>query len=616
MNLRVITPIAVGDGEEPWAPGLLQAFLLRAQFSRSKARALGWRGIKPSRMGGESWTCRVHGRLGVYGLLFEEERKESDRLNSVFSLHYFPHPDEPRAEMLPLLAAAMTQAPDYWERVREFPLAEGTDGAFRVATLRVNAGRDGEWLGLGFDALSRQRTVSLDGIPAPDASGRFIVPPGGLESDVAAYSLCLHFFTTLASTVTFGLQEAPSRVRLRVAPGEARAFSESHGWMSFANPRVKRILLDLHYGDCLPVLRGGEGVLRKAWRRGLPLEAFQRQPWLHAHEPEWLVQSALKTRASVDRPELLILSGFLGSGKTSLLRRFIEYCLQRDRFVAVIQNEIGEIGLDGKLLDHEYSVVELDEGCVCCSLAGQLKKGLAQILERFKPDVAVLETSGLANPKNLRAELGEVSELVECGALLILVDGANIENTLRQSTVARDQIEAADALVLNKIDLLSEEELFRVEALLGRINPRALLLRASEGDIPFGLVCDAACASPSPKRSLLPRLDDLRRPAHADEGYAARTVHCPCPVDEEQLRGALREAAVHAFRIKGIVDLESAGLAQPEAHLVQIVAGRIELTPLIDPGAERYLICIGREGVEQARETLARLWREEESLPV
>ena len=302
---------------------------------------------------------------------------------------------------------------------------------------------------------------------------------------------------------------------------------------------------------------------------------MHRQPWFHAHRPEWLHLAGRKAHSSIDRPELLILSGFLGSGKTTLLRRFIEHCLQRDRFVAVIQNEIGEIGLDGKLLDHDYSVVEMDEGCVCCSLAGQLKKGLAQILARFRPDVVVLETSGLANPKNLRGELAELVDLVDCGALAVLVDGANIEETLARSAVARDQIEAADILVVNKMDLLSPEDAARVGRTLREINVRALQLQARDGTIPFGLICDADRPPTAEVQPLLPRFQERPRPSHAAEGYAARTVRCSGAVPLAPLRAGLAEAAAHAFRIKGIVDVG------PEAapHLVQVVAGRVELTP-------------------------------------
>jgi len=605
MDLRAITPIAPGDGEGAWLPGLLQAFLLRAQFSRAQARAMGWRGVRPSLSGGESWTCRVHGQPGVYGLLFEAEQVETGRLRGEFSLHYFPHPDEPRAEMFPLAAAVLAQTPDYWDQVRGFPLAPGTFGPFQIATLRLDAALDSHSLFLGIEALSRQRVLSVDGVPAPQAPGRFMVAPGSLESDVPAYCLALHFFKTLAATVTHGLGEAPGRFRLRLAVGHMRVYSSGGRWTDKSAPGIRRVHLELHYGLCHPETAGPEGVVRLAWRRGLPPGRFQRQPWFHAHRPEWLVQAGRKIRASMDRPELLILSGFLGSGKTTLLRRFIEHCQQRDRFVAVIQNEIGEIGLDGKLLDNDYSVLEMDEGCVCCSLAGQLKKGLHQILERFRPDVVVLETSGLANPKNLRGELAELADLADCGALVVLVDGANAEATLAHSAVARDQVEAADVLVLNKMDLLQTEDAARVAAVLRGLNPRALQLLSRQGDIPFGLICDAV---PPPKseggKSLLGRYQDHERPAHAAEGYAARTVRCEGAVPLGELHAALCRASGFTFRIKGIVDVGP----EAEPHLVQVVAGRVELTPLADPGSARHLTCIGQEGLDSACRCLEQLW--------
>ena len=150
-----------------------------------------------------------------------------------------------------------------------------------------------------------------------------------------------------------------------------------------------------------------------------------------------------------ERPPLIILTGFLGSGKTSFLQHFIEYQTQRSRFVAVIQNEIGEVGLDGKLLD--YTVTEIDEGCVCCSLAGNLKQAVRGILESFSPDTIILETSGLANPLNLLEEMSELGEVVRFDTTVTLVDVLNLESTLSDYRIAVDQIRAADVIVLNKL---------------------------------------------------------------------------------------------------------------------------------------------------------------------
>lgn len=604
MNLRDITPIAPGDAPGDWLPGLLQALLVRAQFVRSEARALGWRGIRPGPAGTESWTCRVQGMPGVYGLLFEGEEilggQAGGWLTGRFSLHYFPHPEEPRALMFPLAAAALAQTPDYFDRVRGFPLEPGTCGPFAVAGLELAAARDGQALSLGLNALSRRRVAALDGIPAPAGDG-FVVPPGGLESDVPAYCLALHFFKTLAATATHGLGESPARQRLRQASGRVRTFDAAGVCSERGDRHVRRLLLDLDYGQAPPPLPREQGADLLFWRRGLARGRLQRQAWMHAHDPAWLLAAGRKTGATAGRPELLVLSGFLGAGKTTLLRRLVEHCQQRDRFVAVLQNEIGEVGLDGRLLEGEASVLEIDEGCVCCSLAGQLAKGLAQVLERFRPDLVVLETSGLANPRNLLSELGEVAELVTRGALVVVADGPGVEAALAKSAVARDQVEAADVLVLNKTDLLGPGEAERVARALRALNPGALLLPACGGDIPFGLVCDL---ERQPRAALAPALADLR-PAHAEEGYAARTVRCPAPVPAAALRLALAAAAGAAFRIKGIVEVDPGG-----PHLVQAVAGRVELSPMpaSEAGPERWLTCIGQAGLGAACALLEALW--------
>jgi hypothetical protein len=92
------------------------------------------------------------------------------------------------------------------------------------------------------------------------------------------------------------------------------------------------------------------------------------------------------------------------------------------------RNEIGEVGLDGKLLD--YTVTEIDEGCVCCSLVGNLKRAVQGILENFSPDTVILETSGVSNPKNLLDELGELMEMVRVDCTATIVDALNFETSI------------------------------------------------------------------------------------------------------------------------------------------------------------------------------------------
>jgi G3E family GTPase len=215
---------------------------------------------------------------------------------------------------------------------------------------------------------------------------------------------------------------------------------------------------------------------------------YRDKLWWHADQLKGSKSVDKKILGMDERPPLIVLTGFLGSGKTSFLQHFIEYQTQRSRFVAVIQNEIGEIGLDGKLLD--YTVTEIDEGCVCCSLVGNLKRAIQSILESFSPDYIILETSGLANPKNLLDDLGELAETVRLDATVTVVDALNFESTLANYAIAADQVAAADVLLLNKSDLVDEARLEQVKRQLGRLNANAPICVTRRGDVNPALIFD------------------------------------------------------------------------------------------------------------------------------
>ncbi len=621
MDLRTITPVPVDQGHGCWTAGMLRALLLRTQFHRPEARALGWRGIRPTVAHGEGWTCKLHGSPGVFGMLFEGERMSGDTLTGTFSLHYFPHPDEPRAERFSLAAGVATLLSDYWENVREFPSAPAMRTLFRVGTLRVVADRQGETLRLELSGLSRTRVIAADGIRQSEGlpedvmsqfdgmqedvmrqsegtargtgtADPYVVHPGDAESDIPSFGMALRLFRCLAASASFVLGEAPVACRYAVRPGWQGWFTRAGEYRNVPAAGVRRISMALAYGKTPRPDRAAP------WRPADtgPLHA---QPWMTAHRPGWMGGAAGADTAGGGgpRPPLLVLTGFLGSGKTTLLRHFIEYNLQRDRFVAVIQNEIGAVGLDGKLLEDGCRVVEADEGCVCCSLSGRLRHGLAQVLDRFTPDVVVLETSGLANPLNLLDELHEVSDLVDRGAVITVVDTVSFANALRESRVARDQVAAADILVLNKIDIAGPEHIEAAHAMAARINPGAMLHEATGGAIPFGLLTEADAPRPEKRPRGLPRFRDAAFPGgpatHADDGYAAETVRVHAPMALPQLESLLEWESRRYFRIKGVVDV--AGHDAP--MLAQSVDGRMSITPL--PGhadAERFLTFIGKGG--------------------
>ena len=125
------------------------------------------------------------------------------------------------------------------------------------------------------------------------------------------------------------------------------------------------------------------------------------------------------------RPGLIVLTGFLGSGKTSLLLEMLEHLRAHDQFVAIIQNEIGATGVDGYLVDGGESALTLDEGCVCCTLAGSLSNGIRRLTQQFQPERIILETSGLANPLNLLQEQDSWADLARLEMVVTVVDAVH-----------------------------------------------------------------------------------------------------------------------------------------------------------------------------------------------
>src|SRR2546427_360576 len=167
-----------------------------------------------------------------------------------------------------------------------------------------------------------------------------------------------------------------------------------------------------------------------------------------------------------------ILTGFLGSGKTTLLRHVLAHGLQ-GKPVAVIMNEIGEVGIDGKVvtgLANVEKMVELTSGCICCSIDDyRFDLAIQEIVETARPHLVIIESTGLADPEPLAYRVKNAG--LGLDAVITVVDAANVDRELRETAVARMQIEAADFLVVNKTDLVDG-----ARALRRRRLPRPLQL--------------------------------------------------------------------------------------------------------------------------------------------
>ena len=185
-----------------------------------------------------------------------------------------------------------------------------------------------------------------------------------------------------------------------------------------------------------------------------------------------------------------ILTGFLGAGKTTLLNHILNN--QQGLKTAVLVNEFGEIGIDNDLIVATgEDMVELSNGCICCSINGELLEAVYRILDRPEPvDYLVVETTGLADPLPVAMTFlgSDLRDATRLDSIITLVDAENFSDDLLEGEVARAQIVYSDMLLLNKCDLVAEERLSALEAQLRQIKTDARILRSVKGEVPLPLL--------------------------------------------------------------------------------------------------------------------------------
>jgi G3E family GTPase len=193
------------------------------------------------------------------------------------------------------------------------------------------------------------------------------------------------------------------------------------------------------------------------------------------------------------RIPVTVLTGFLGAGKTTLINRILTE--QHGKRIAVIENEFGEIGVDHELvIGAEEEIFESSNGCICCTVRGDLIRILTQLRKRRERfDAILIETTGLADPAPVAQTFftdEDIKEFFALDAIVTLVDAHHFEQELEQSPIVREQIAFADIVLLNKIDLVDSRELARIEQRLRGLNGTAQLLRTHNADAPLERVLD------------------------------------------------------------------------------------------------------------------------------
>jgi G3E family GTPase len=304
-----------------------------------------------------------------------------------------------------------------------------------------------------------------------------------------------------------------------------------------------------------------------------------------------------------------LLTGFLGAGKTTLLNHILSN--QQGLRSAVLVNEFGDVGIDHDLVDATgASMVELSNGCICCSINGELQEAVHRVLERPEPiDLIVVETTGLADPLPVALTFmaGDLRDRLRLDSIITVIDAQHFSVTALESPIARAQVVYGDILLLNKADLVDEQRLDAVEAELRAIKTDARILRASRGEVPLGLVLSVGLFESDRLASLQAQEESgeqLHNDRHHDhphphipelEGFCSVSLAVEAPFDLRRFQQFLdHQLPASVFRAKGVLWFRESN----RRHLFHLCGKRFTIDDSDWPeGSQRHtrVVAIGKD---------------------
>ena len=283
------------------------------------------------------------------------------------------------------------------------------------------------------------------------------------------------------------------------------------------------------------------------------------------------------------RTPITVITGPLGSGKTTLLRHILDTFPKK---IAILMNEFGEIAIDAKIIEGKnVQMADLGGGCVCCSLLGEFEAAVNEVIETVDPDNIVVETTGVAEPDALVFDIQDSLPSVRLDGVVTVMDADAMLKYPQVGHTSRMQIEAADIIILNKVDLVSASELKAIEEKLRSFNSAAEILPTKrcfvDTDLLFGIGRERVQAPP----------DHVHQPEFESFSYTT-----PAMFDRQRFEEFADRLGTDVTRAKGFVRFESG------TYLFNFVAGRWDIEEFEQDATQ--LVFIGKHLSKRKEEIL------------